>query len=162
MAGKSEGADQKLRGWWDARLGRSCVTVLHKGLRMQRGSGCEVISVESRQSCLCTRRGREMRTIQTICSSSIHPRLKQSTLPVVELVSFHYVFICFLSLLFSRQISYKPLLPFPFLLFINKISKKTTTSDPLYFYSFQKEISRCTHWLSTASQGLQQQMEFAL
>lgn len=30
VAGKNEGADQKLCGWWDARPGRGCVTELHK------------------------------------------------------------------------------------------------------------------------------------
>ncbi len=57
-AGKNASADVKLRGWWDSLSGCSCVTALHKGLRRQRGSGSEVISVESHQSCLRTQRGR--------------------------------------------------------------------------------------------------------
>lgn len=94
MAGKNEGADQKLRGWWDARLGSGCVTALHKGLRRQKGSGSEVISVESPHSCPRTRRGREMRTIQTMYSSSIHPHLtEQSRLPVVDFIYDFFILV---------------------------------------------------------------------
>ncbi len=95
MAGKNEGADQKLRGWWDARLGSSCVTALHKGLRRQRGSGSEVISV----SVLPARseRARDAGYSNNVQFShpSIHTR---SRLPVVD---FSFVLYVFLSFLFS-------------------------------------------------------------
>lgn len=61
VSGKNEGADQKLRGWWDARWGSSCVTALHKGLH-------------SAVSPACATRGREMSGIQTMHSSSIHAK----------------------------------------------------------------------------------------
>lgn len=42
VMGMNEGADQKLRGRWDARSSRTCVTVLHNSLFRQKGSGSEV------------------------------------------------------------------------------------------------------------------------
>lgn len=43
----NEGADQKLRGRWDARSSRTCVTVLHNSLFRQKGSGSEVKNVHT-------------------------------------------------------------------------------------------------------------------
>lgn len=89
VAGKNEGADQKLRGWWDARLGSSCVTALHKGLRRQRGSGSEVIS----EPPACALRARDV-DYSNNEHPSIPPRFTEQTRlgrPVVDF--FFSVFI---------------------------------------------------------------------
>lgn len=98
VAGKNEGADQKLRGWWDARLGSSCVTALHKDLRRQRGSGSEVISMSVLPA--HSERARDAGYSNSV--QFIHPStLNQGCLLLTFL----------LSLCIFNSSSFKPLLP---------------------------------------------------
>lgn len=76
-----------LRRWWDAPLGNSGVTALHKALRRHRGSGSEVMSVESRRSCLRTWRMRAveyLNNVQCICPSSHPGTLKEALHPRIQ------------------------------------------------------------------------------